>query len=185
MVKTAMAIAQPPHFGRRFANSRVALEAVAPATRMSLRTGRKIPATLTRALGVKLPQVPKTATTKGNRSALWLGPDEWLIVDDDPEANRNIMENLADLDCSIVDISHRNTAITIAGPGAENILSAGCPQDLTLEKFPVGGCSRTIFGKIEIILWRLEDEVFRVEVWRSFSDYLWTYLQDAAKHSGS
>ena len=60
-----------------------------------------IPA-LSKALGVPLPQKPKTsALSKGNgifgprskagtRAALWLGPDEWLIIDEagrDPKAD--------------------------------------------------------------------------------------------------
>jgi hypothetical protein len=42
--------------------------------------------------------------------------------------------------------------------------SAGCPQDLSLETFPVGACSRTMFGKAEIVLFRTEEDTFRVGV---------------------
>jgi sarcosine oxidase subunit gamma len=81
---------------------------------------------------------------------------------------------------SATDVSHRNTAIIVSGPGAEATLSAGCPQDLSLEIFPVGACSRTLFGKVEVVLLRVAEDTFRVEVWRSFSDYAFGLLAEAA-----
>jgi sarcosine oxidase subunit gamma len=82
---------------------------------------------------------------------------------------------------SAVDVSHRNTAVIVSGPGAEATLSGGCPQDLSLQAFPVGACSRTLFGKVEVVLLRLDEETFRVEVWRSFSDYAFGLLAEAAE----
>ena len=41
------------------------------------------------------------------------------------------------------------------------------------------GC--TILGKAEIVLLREEDNVFRVECWRSFSAYVLAFLSDAAR----
>ena len=65
-------------------------------------------------------------------------------------------------------------------PGAEATLNAGCPQDLSLTAFPAGACSRTVLGKIEIVLLRVAEDAFRVECWRSFSDYAYAFLSDAA-----
>lgn len=181
MAKINIAKARPPLEGSRFANSGVSIEATSPATRVSLRANAKEATKLTKPLGLKLPTSPLTTTTSKSRSALWLGPDEWLIIDSVPTSIQPLMKNLASQKCSHVDVSHRNTAIIVSGAGAENVLNAGCPRDLSLAAFPVGACSRTIFGKIEIILWRLDHQTFHIEVWRSFSDYLWAYLLDAAK----
>ena len=38
------------------------------------------------ALGFPLPEVPNTTTGDGTRTALWLGPDEWLVVGPPGEA---------------------------------------------------------------------------------------------------
>ena len=51
--------------------------------------------------------------------------------------------------------------------------------------FPVGACSRTILGKVEIVLLRTADDAFRVECWRSFSDYVWTFLTEAARDAAA
>ncbi len=55
------------------------------AFRMSLRAPQESIAALAKALGVALPRKPKTSTTEGSRAALWLGPDEWLVIDEDSD----------------------------------------------------------------------------------------------------
>jgi len=85
---------------------------------------------------------------------------------------------------SATDVSHRNIAILVSGSGAAAAINAGCPQDLSLNAFPVGACSRTIFGKIEIVLLRTAEDAFRVEVWRSFSEYAFGLLAEGARDAG-
>ena len=85
---------------------------------------------------------------------------------------------------SAVDVSHRNTALIVSGAAAADVINAGCPQDLSEEHFPVGACSRTILGKIEVVLLRTKKDTFRVEVWRSFSAYAFDFLATAAKDAG-
>ena len=133
------------------------------------------------AFGVALPQTACRAATAGNRSALWLGPDEWLLLAEDGATDAieaAFAEGMAGHPHSLVDVGHRNTAIEIAGPAAADVLNAGCPLDLRLDAFPVGMCTRTVFAKAEIVLWRLDDQRFRVEVWRSFAGYLWGLLDE-------
>jgi sarcosine oxidase subunit gamma len=83
-----------------------------------------------------------------------------------------------------VDVSHRNTAVIVSGPGAEAAINSGCPQDLSLSIFPVGACSRTIFGKAEIVLFRTAEDTFRVECWRSFSPFVFGLLAEGAEDAG-
>jgi methylmalonyl-CoA/ethylmalonyl-CoA epimerase len=68
---------------------------------------------LSGALGVDLPQKPKSSATRAGRTALWLGPDEWLFIDEagkDPLADCAGVEELH----SAVGISHRNVGIAVA-----------------------------------------------------------------------
>ena len=41
-------------------------------------------------------------------------------------------------------------------------------------------CTRTVFAKAEIVLWRTAADTFRVEVWRSFADYVVGMLHETA-----
>ncbi|MEK1886568.1 MAG: sarcosine oxidase subunit gamma [Phyllobacterium sp.] len=150
------------------------------ATRVSLRARPDAIAALSKALGLTLPTKPKSTAVNGSRAALWLGPDEWLLIDD---AESGLLADLAKVKVmhSAVDISHRNVGIVVSGKGAEGVVNGGCPQDLSLRAFPAGAVSRTVLGKIEIVLWRTTENTFRVECWRSFSPYAFAFLQESAR----
>lgn len=139
------------------------------------------------ALGFALPTRPKTSAVGEGIAALWLGPDEWLLLDDraipeDEGAPGTMSAALADVPgISVVEVSHRNAGIAVEGRAAEAIVAAGCPQDLRLRSFPVGAASRTVLSKAEIVLWRTGEERFEIECWRSFADYVWAFLEEAAR----
>lgn len=169
-----------PNAGRQAAGRNVHVEPAEPAFRMSLRAPQKSVTALSKSLGLALPKTPKASTSKNQRAALWLGPDEWLIVDTSKSNPVDALSKTRVLH-SAVDISHRNTAIIISGAGAEAVLSAGCPQDLSRKVFDIGACSRTVLGKAEVVLWRTGSDVFRLECWRSFSTYVFDFLEEAAR----
>lgn len=153
---------------------------IAPAAaRCSLRADAQAVEALSNALGVQLPQKPKTSATANGISALWLGPGEWLLIG--PEGTDFVgLAARSGTVHSAVDVSHRNIGILVTGPNAAIAINSGCPQDLTPSVFPVGACSRTVFGKMEIVLYRSGEEEYRVECWRSFADYCYGLLQEGA-----
>lgn len=174
----------PALAGREFGAKDVRLAVLQPADRISLRAPAASLPALSKALGLTLPTTPKTSASKGKRSALWLGPDEWLVIDDgakDPLADCAGVKALH----SAVGISHRNVGISVTGPAAAAAINAGCPQDLSLAALPVGACSRTILGKVEIVLYRKAEDEFRIECWRSFADYVFAFLVEAARDAAA
>ena len=173
-----------PLEGRLAGGPGVSVAPAQEAFRLHLRAPEKSTGALSKALGVSLPGKPKSSASKGSRYALWLGPDEWLVIE---TGARNPVEDCAKVKAlnSAVDVSHRNTAIIVSGPNAANAINSGCPQDLSLAAFPAGACSRTLLGKIEIVLYRTASDEFRVECWRSFSDYAFDFLADAARDAAA
>ncbi|PAP92620.1 sarcosine oxidase subunit gamma [Mesorhizobium wenxiniae] len=175
---------RPALAGQELSATGVTLAVLPPAERISLRAPDASVAALSKALGVTLPQKPKTSAAKAGRTALWLGPDEWLVID---EVGKVPLADCAEVTVlhSAVVISHRNVAISVTGPAAAATINSGCPQDLSLDAFPVGAASRTILGKVEIVLLRTASDAFRVECWRSFSDYVFTFLSEAARDAAA
>ena len=163
----------------RFANSVVTIEKAPPASRISFRGTKSGVKSFEKSLGIALPSNPGNVTKKGGKHALWIGPNDWLIVDE-KSADTSMVPRLPNKGFSAVDISHRNMAFIVSGMGAENTLNTACPRDLSTTAFPINTCSRTIFGKAEIVLYRTAKNTFRVECWRSFGPYVWTYLCEAA-----
>lgn len=169
-----------PLAGRHGGSSTVRLTPAAPASRIALRAPADSIGGLSHVLGLQVPTRPKTSASANGRHALWIGPDEWLVIDENSADLVGVAASGGVLH-SATDVSHRNTAIIVSGPDAEATLAGGCSQDLSLEAFPVGACSRTLLGKVEVVLLRLDEETFRVEVWRSFSDYAFGLLSEAAE----
>lgn len=131
--------------------------------------------------GVELPTAPLRANTRDSRSALWLGPDEWLLLApaDQQAALQTVLDTLHERPASLVDVGHRQVGLIVAGPRARELLNAGCPLDLEGEAFPAGMCTRTLLGKAEIVLWRTADETFHLEVARSIVPYVVAFLHEA------
>lgn len=133
--------------------------------------------------GPDLPKTPCRATSLRNRAALWLGPDEWLLVAPGEEATE--IRRALDLRSGgrtggiAVEVSDAYAGLVIAGPRVADTLNAGCPLDLDIDAFPQGTCTRTIFGKAEIVLWRTAAAAFRVECGRSFAPYVVGLLAEA------
>ena len=153
-------------------------------TRLALRAGPEAAAAIGDALGVRLGDAPCRATVAGDCAALWLGPDEWLLLAPDgdaPALAAAAARALGEHPTSILDVSHRTVAVEVRGTHAADTLNAFCALDLDPHAFPTGTCTRTVFSRAEIVLWRTEAETFRVEVARSFAPYLLTCLQEAAR----
>jgi sarcosine oxidase subunit gamma len=136
------------------------------------------------ALGLSISQTACRASSNRGRAALWLGPDERLLlapVAPGSEIAQLLEQALRDTPHSLVDVSHRQTALEVSGPHAVTVLSAGCPLDLDPSAFPVGMCTRTVLAKAEIVLWRTGENLFQVEVWRSFAAYVSRFMAEAAR----
>jgi heterotetrameric sarcosine oxidase gamma subunit len=159
----------------------VRLAALAPATLLSVRAGPGAATAIGMAIGVLLPTVPCRSVIARERAALWLGPDEWLIKAPEGAAGLEALARRAPADrpASVVDVSQRTRTLELAGPRAAWCINAFCALDLDIRAFPVGMCTRTLFGKAEIVLWRIAPEVFHLDVPRSLTAYVWACLEEA------
>ena len=163
---------------------RFALSEGPPAARFILRGPEAVRVACGMAFGAEPPSRLGAASEVSGRAALWLGPDEWLLIADGADAP-NIGETLESVlegtAHSLVDVSHRQIGLVASGPAAARVLNAGCPLDLSLNAFPVGFATRTLFDKVEIVLWRRAEATFHIEVWRSFAPWLAVSLAEAAR----
>lgn len=160
------------------------LQPLPPATRCILRGDVPVREAAEAAFGVRIPSVACRANREGARAALWLGPDEWLLLAPESEGDAVVVAldvALRDLPHSLVDVSHRQIGCSIVGPRAAELLSSGCPLDLDARAFPVDMCTRTMLAKAEVVLWRTGAQTFRLEVWRSFAAYVSLFLAEAAR----
>ena len=93
-------------------------------------------------LGLDLPLLPNTVASAANRSALSLGPDEWLVVapPDQAAIPATLDEKLSGL-ISLVDVSANRTVIRLEGTAAPELLAFGCAVEHG--RHVAGGFART------------------------------------------
>ncbi len=123
-------------------------------------------------LGAGLPETPNTAAG----GALWLGPDEWLLVSDESMA-APLEEALDGRHCAIVDVSEARAVLELSGPGAADVLASGCRLDL--EALPPGSCAQTALARAHVLMEPREGGVWRLYVGRSYAAYARAWLDDA------
>jgi sarcosine oxidase subunit gamma len=121
------------------------------------------------------PIEPNTVTGDMTRGALWLGPDEWLVVaaPGDPGVVVEGLEALLlDARHAVVDVSANRAVIDLHGPSRLALLASACSLDLD----PPGGwvsgvCAQTLLARAQVILQELPDAT-RLFVRPSFADYV-------------
>lgn len=117
------------------------------------------------------PVEPNTTTEVGGSTAIWLGPDEWLVLEgceaDFPGA------------AAAVDVSANRVAFELAGEEAAEVLATGCSLDLDASVFAPGRCAQTLLARAEVLLLRPEPDRWLILVRPSFAPYLRAWLEDA------
>lgn len=136
----------------------------------------------TDAFGGNIPAAIGAMSHEDEKVALCLGPDEWLLLVPHKTVEKFAarFDNLGETTpCSLVDVSHRTIGIEISGPLATLLLNSGCPLDLG--NMAVERCTRTVLDKAEIILMKLEEQRYRLEIVRSFAPFVWSFLENAGR----
>jgi len=150
------------------------------AAQVSVRVAAEAAATL------GLPIEPNTWSTVGRREALWLGPDEWLLVspEDAVDVVSDLETRLAGSDRSVIDVSANRVAIELAGSHRLDLLGAGCGLDLHPRSWAPGRCAQTLLARVPVLLQERADAT-RVFVRPSFAGWLVTWLERVAEASRS
>jgi sarcosine oxidase subunit gamma len=138
-------------------------------------------------LGFALPMAPNTIGSQEDRRALWLGPDEWLMVGPDGQqgaVEQALRNGLNGGFGSLVDVSANRTLLEIRGPQARELLAHGVPIDLDGRSFGPGRCSQTLLAKAQVIVERRSDDpAFHIYIRSTFACYAADWLLDAASAS--
>jgi sarcosine oxidase subunit gamma len=140
-----------------------------------------------RALGAPLPRRCGDTATHGDRTAVWQGPDEWLVLSraDAGTVTAELREALRGAPGSVVDVSANRTTLELSGPSAREVLEKGCPLDLHPRAFGPGSAVSTTVGPIAVLLWQTDDApTYRLLPRSSFADYLARWLMDAMSEYG-
>lgn len=128
-------------------------------------------------LGLALPVQPNHAAGTETR-ALWMGPDEWMLVE--PKVAP------ADLDAApgaaavlVVQVGDGRYALDVEGPRARDFLSKAVSIDLHPREFPVDRLAMTLFAQIPVVIDHVAADRFRLWFDVSLRDYVRKWCEEA------
>ena len=134
-------------------------------------------------LGLELPQIPNTTAGGSDVTALWLGPDEWLIKTDDgkePALSAALQEAVKGRHAAVTLISDTYVIFSISGNQARAVLNQGTGIDLHPRSFVPGKCVRTSLGRMGVILHQVDGiPSYDIYSLRSYANYLSLWLDKA------
>ena len=131
-----------------------------------------------------LPSGSNTVIRDGERAALWLGPDEWLVLGPAGAADAIVAElgsALTGTHGSVVDVSSNRAWLEVRGPDARELLSRGCPLDLHPSRWRPGMCAQTVLARSQVLLESVDETSTRIGVRPSFAAYVVDWLLDACR----
>ncbi len=112
----------------------------------------------------------------------WAGPGQWLVESarvSYAELIEGISTALGSSAFDALDLSCARTPIHLAGSAAPELLAGLCPIDI--ETMRPGDGLFTLAGSFDIHLMRMDREVFRLGVPRSFAQAMWETLLRASR----
>jgi len=137
-------------------------------------------------LGVDLPLAPCSSVKGESASIWWLAPDEWLVIvgsgqeHDTEQQLRSVLKG----HFAVSDVSGAQTLLELSGANVLELMMKSTGYDMHLDSFPIGKVIGTTFAQAGAHILRISDDKFELVVRRSFSDYIWLWIQDSSKEYG-
>ena len=118
----------------------------------------------------KLPRVGKSAIVGGD-TIVALGPDEWLVIAGEGDADAAVARGaaLCGEDGVAVDVSGHRVRYAVTGRDARGLLARGCSLDL--DALAPGDAVSTLVARAQAIV-IVTDDGYVVMPRRSFADYI-------------
>ena len=138
-----------------------------------------------RLINAILPIQPNTYVKNDNVKAIWLGPNEWLITNNQNLYN-NLKSEIGDMQASVTDVSENTTVIRISGEQIFKLLSKFLVLDLEKNLPDESSCAQTLFVKVPVLLVRNNNEkqIPEIDIFtnRSHANYIYNLIVDGSQY---
>ena len=162
----------------------VAIEKQGPCGMLLLRGDVSARAKFSTCLGMDIPQAPNTVSSAGERSVLWLGPEEWLLVTsekDEAHLASELLQTVEGVYAAVIIVSDCYTVLNLSGTQSLDVLAQGYGIDIFPEEFIIGQCVCCAFARTTAILRPFKNAgIYQLIVESSYASYIELWLRKAA-----
>ena len=140
-------------------------------------------------LNMLLPAEANTSTSGETLTAFWLSPDEWMLISNEVvkedtntyKIEDNLINNISKANLgAVTDVSDQFVMINIKGSKVFDLIATGSPFNFNEFKNKKGPVVQTILSHIDVIIHHKEINDVNLLVRRSFSEHLYSWLNDSA-----
>lgn len=166
------------------------IKEIGPIIKLNLRGKKKeFLSTVRKTLNIILPTEANTSSSSEKLTAIWLSPDEWMIFSNNiTEKDNNSYEieeilynNISKKNFgSVTDVTDQFVMINFNGRKIFDLFSFGSPFDFSKFKEKKGSSTQTILKHIDVIIHHKDTNNVNLFVRRSFSEHLWSWINDCA-----
>ena len=138
-------------------------------------------------LNMILPTEANTSTTSDKLTAIWLSPDEWMIVSNQLvskdtnkyETHEMLFNSISKTNLgAVTDVTDQFVQLELKGKNIYEIFSAGSPFNFNEFKEKKGSTTQTVLNHVDVILHHKDKNIVYLFVRRSFSEHLWYWIED-------
>ena len=142
-----------------------------------------------KSLNLLLPTEANTSSISEKITAIWLSPDEWMVYSNQISNSNNNdyeVENLLNKSISkinlgaVTDVTDQFVLINIKGDKIYDLFETGSPFNFNEFRNKKGSVAQTILVKIDVIIHNLNQNEVNLFVRRSFSQHLYSWMNDSA-----
>jgi sarcosine oxidase, subunit gamma len=140
-------------------------------------------------LNMLLPAEANTSTSGETLTAFWLSPDEWMLISNEVvkedtntyKIEDNLINNISKANLgAVTDVSDQFVMINIKGIKVFDLFSTGSPFNFNEFKKKKGSVVQTILSHVDVIIHHKDLNNVNLLVRRSFSEHLYSWLNDSA-----
>jgi len=140
-------------------------------------------------LDMILPTEANTSSSSSKLTAIWLSPDEWMVVSNEfIEKNNNIYDLEESLYNSIsktnlgavIDVTDQFVMLELKGSKIYELFSSGSPYNFNDFREKKGSTTQTLLNNIDVIIQNKSENLVNLFVRRSFSEHLFSWINDSA-----
>ena len=145
-------------------------------------TAAKIKTAVKKTTGAEIPG-QGAVTWAGETGAVWMSPDEILLLCPDAEAHdltAQLQDALSGTHHLAANVSDARALLTLTGLDAREVLAKLTPADVSPAALRPGQVRRTRLAQVPAAFWMRDEESFDIVCFRSVAQYVFDILKAAA-----
>lgn len=168
----------------------ISVKEISPIMKLNLRgKKREFFTAVGKHLDMILPTEANTSSSSSKLTALWLSPDEWMVVSNELiEKNTNSYDLEESLYNSIsktnlgavIDVTDQFVMLELKGSKIYELFSSGSPYNFNDFREKKGSTTQTLLNNIDVIIQNKSENLVNLFVRRSFSEHLFSWINDSA-----